>query len=42
MRSNQNVLIIFNELYRIAMMLLFTSFAYDSANRQLKREALAE
>ena len=40
--QNQGVLIIFNDLYRIVMVVLFTSFAYDSANRQLKREALAE
>ena len=36
--QTQNVLIIFNELYRIIMVVLFTSFAYDSAKRQLKRE----
>jgi hypothetical protein len=42
MRSNQNVLIIFNEIYRIIMVVLFTSFAYDSAKRQLKRENLTK
>ena len=42
MRSNQNVLIIFNEIYRIVMVVLFTSFAYDSAKRQLKREDLTK
>jgi hypothetical protein len=36
--KKQNVLIIFNEMYRIVMVVLFTSFAYDSAKRQLKRE----
>ena len=40
--QKQNVLIIFNEIYRIVMVLLFTSFAYDSANRQLKRENLTK
>ena len=40
--QKQNILIIFNDVYRIVMVVLFTSFAYDSANRQLKREALAE
>ena len=42
MRSNQNILIIFNEIYRIIMVVLFTSFAYDSASRQLQRENLAK
>ena len=42
MRSNQNVLIIFNEIYRIVMVVLFTSFAYDSAKRQLNRENLTK
>ena len=40
--QKQNVLIIFNEIYRIIMVVLFTSFAYDSAKRQLKRENLAK
>ena len=40
--KNQNVLIIFNDAARILMVLLFTSFAYDSANRQLKREKLTK
>ena len=40
--QKQNVLIILNEIYRIVMVVLFTSFAYDSANRQLKRENLAK
>ena len=35
--QKQNVLIIFNEIYRIVMVVLFTSFAYDSAKRQLNR-----
>lgn len=42
MRSNQNILIIFNEIYRIVMAVLFVAFAYDSANRQLKRENLTK
>ena len=42
MRSNQSVLIIFNEIYRAIMVVLFTSFAYDSAKRQLKRENLTK
>ena len=40
--QKQNVLIIFNEIYRIIMVLLFTSFAYDSAKRQLNRENLTK
>ena len=36
----QLVLIVFNDIYRTIMVILFTSFAYDSANRQLKRENL--
>lgn len=35
--KKQNVLIVFNEIYRIIMVVLFTSFAYDSAKRQLNR-----
>lgn len=38
--QNQGTLIIFNEIYRIVMVFLFTSFAYDSAKMQLKRENL--
>jgi hypothetical protein len=38
----QAMLIIFNNIYRIIMVILFTSFAYDSANRQLKRESLTK
>ena len=41
-QKNQNVLIIFNEIYRIVMVVLFTSFAYDSAKRQLNRENLTK
>ena len=37
-----NILIIFNEIYRIVMAVLFVAFAYDSANRQLKRENLTK
>ena len=40
--KNQGMLVIFNDVYRILMVLLFTSFAYDSAKRQLKRENLAK
>jgi hypothetical protein len=40
--QKQNVLIILNEIYRIIMVVLFTSFAYDSAKRQLKRENLSK
>ena len=40
--QKQNVLIIFNEIYRIIMVVLFTSFAYDSAKRQLERENLTK
>jgi hypothetical protein len=38
----QNMLIVFNEIYRIIMVVLFTSFAYDSAKRQLNRENLTK
>ena len=31
------VLVIFNNLYRIAMVFLFTFFAYDSAKKQLSK-----
>ena len=41
-QQNQGILVIFNDVYRIVMVVLFTSFAYDSANRQLKRENLAK
>ena len=40
--QKQNVLIILNEIYRIVMVVLFTSFAYDSAKRQLNRENLTK
>ena len=40
--QKQNILIIFNEIYRIIMVVLFVTFAYDSANRQLKRENLTK
>ena len=33
--KNQIILVIFNNLYRIAMVFLFTFFAYDSAKKQL-------
>ena len=35
--KKQNVLVIFNNVYRIAMVFLFTFFAYDSAKMQLKK-----
>ena len=38
--QKNTALIVFNDIYRIIMVVLFTSFAYDSANRQLKREGL--
>ena len=40
--KKQNVLIIFNNLYRIAMVFLFTFFAYDSAKMQLKKTDLTK
>ena len=40
--QRQGMLIVFNDVYRIIMVVLFTSFAYDSAKRQLKRENLAK
>ena len=35
--QQQVVLVIFNNLYRIAMVFLFTFFAYDSAKKQLSK-----
>ena len=35
--QKQNILVIFNNLYRIAMVFLFTFFAYDSAKKQLNK-----
>jgi hypothetical protein len=35
--QKQNILVIFNNLYRIAMVFLFTFFAYDSAKKQLSK-----
>ena len=35
--EKQIVLVIFNNLYRIAMVFLFTFFAYDSAKKQLSK-----
>ena len=40
--KKQNVLIIFNNMYRIAMVFLFTFFAYDSAKMQLERVKLSK
>lgn len=39
--QNETILLIFNEVYRIIMVVLFVSFAYDSAKLQLKREKLS-
>jgi hypothetical protein len=35
--QKQNILVIFNNLYRIAMVFLFAFFAYDSAKKQLNK-----
>ena len=35
--NKHNILVIFNNLYRIAMVFLFAFFAYDSAKKQLKK-----
>ena len=40
--KKQNALIIFNNIYRIAMVFLFTFFAYDSAKAQLKKTNLTK
>jgi hypothetical protein len=40
--KKQNALIIFNNAYRIAMVFLFTFFAYDSAKAQLKKTDLTK
>jgi hypothetical protein len=40
--QKQAMLVIFNDIYRVIMVVLFTSFAYDSAKRQLKRENLSK
>ena len=37
-----NALIIFKEIYRVIMVVLFTTFAYDSAKRQINRENLTK
>ena len=42
MKKQQTVLVIFNNLYRIAMVFLFTFFAYDSAKMQLKKTNLTK
>ena len=39
--QKQGALLIFNDLYRIVMVVLFVSFAYESAKLQLKREQTA-
>ena len=38
----QGMLLIFNNIYRIAMVFLFTFFAYDSAKLQLKKANLSK
>ena len=38
----QSMLLIFNNVYRIAMVFLFTFFAYDSAKHQLKKTKLSK
>ena len=40
--KKQNVLVIFNNVYRIIMVFLFTFFAYDSAKHQLKKTNLTK
>jgi hypothetical protein len=40
--KKQNVLVIFNNIYRIIMIFLFTFFAYDSAKHQLKKTDLTK
>ena len=37
LHSSYNMLVIFNNLYRILMVFLFTFFAYDSAKKQLSK-----
>ena len=40
--KNQNVLVIFNNVYRIVMVFFLTFFAYDSAKIQLKKTNLTK
>ena len=40
--KKQNMLLIFNNIYRIIMVFLFTFFAYDSAKMQLKKTDLSK
>ena len=40
--KKQNMLLIFNNVYRIVMVFLFTFFAYDSAKIQLKKTNLTK
>jgi hypothetical protein len=40
--KKQNMLLIFNNIYRITMVFLFTFFAYDSAKHQLKKTNLTK
>jgi hypothetical protein len=40
--KKQNVLVIFNNVYRLIMIFLFTFFAYDSAKAQLKKTNLTK
>ena len=41
-KHQQTVLVIFNNVYRIIMVFLFTFFAYDSAKHQLKKAKLSK
>ena len=40
--KKQLALVIFNNVHRLIMLILFTTFAFDSAKRQLKREELTK
>ena len=40
--KKQNMLLIFNNVYRVMMVFLFTFFAYDSAKAQLKKTDLTK
>lgn len=40
--KKQNMLLIFNNIYRIVMIFLFTFFAYDSAKAQLEKTNLSK
>ena len=42
LHSSYNMLIIFNNIYRIIMVFLFAFFAYDSAKKQLNKVDLSK